>query len=115
MGATSGPSVASSSCLTSRKIQTTSDAASIISDAIRNAWVAPSVNVAWKYAASRKLATLLGARVDPGRLGELGSDQGDPLVDVVQRHRAQRGEPEGAADLLHGVEDARADAGVLRP
>jgi len=54
--AASGPSVASSSCLTSRKIHTTSDAASIISDAIRNAWVAPSVNVAWKNAASRKFA-----------------------------------------------------------
>ena len=43
-GATSGPSVASSSCLTLRKTHVTSEATIIRPEASRNASVAPSVN-----------------------------------------------------------------------
>ncbi len=49
-GAPSGPSVASSSCLTLSRVQITSEAPSIMIEPMRNAWVAPSVKVAWKTA-----------------------------------------------------------------
>ena len=78
-GTPSGPSVASSACLTFRKIHTTSDAASIIAAPTRNAAVAPSVNVAWKPAASMNVSDVpgRGVRVDAGRLRGLRQPRPD--------------------------------------
>ena len=119
--AASGPSVASSSCLTSRKTQTTSEASRIITEPTRNACVAPSVKVAWKPArldeAQRVPGIVLaGSMPAPwAACASVGADLVGPGVGEVQRHRAQRGQPERAADLLHGVEHARSRCRSPRP
>ena len=112
----SGPSVASSSCLTLRNIQHDQRGAERSSPApTRNAWVAPSVktdpgrSVLQRAPSARRSAAVHRAAAPPHRPWRARHRVGEE----VHRHRAQRGQAERAADLLHGVQHARADAGVL--
>ncbi|WP_231268762.1 hypothetical protein [Nocardioides sp. cx-169] len=57
-----------------------------------------------------------GVRIQAGGAQALAQRTGHVLgacVDGVQRHGPEDRQAEGAPDLLHGVEDTGADAGVL--
>ncbi len=86
------------------------EAASIMKEPTRNAWVAPWVNVARKP----RLASCEGS---PPCLGEPGgqvrADLRGTVVDEVQRDRGEHRQAECATDLLHGVEHTGTGTAVL--
>ena len=112
----SGPSVASSSCLTFEEDPDQRRGASIIAAPTRNAWVAPSVKTwRWRSPAAPASAprSACGPPAWPPRARRPWPARRPRCGERLGRDGRQRREAERAADLLHGVEHAGADAGVL--
>ena len=102
-------SVASSSCLTSRKSHTIAEAPSIISEPTRNAFVAPSVKTRARRAGRAPRSRAAERRPRWPRAISSARVCGSRSDDRAERRQAER-----ATHLLHRVEHAGPDAGVLR-
>ena len=108
---TSGPSVASSSCLTLRKTQMTTEAPSIMHRADQER-VGRALGEDLLCGDLLDASICSGVTCAPAAAGG-SAELGTRSVMIWVATRAEDGQAQRAADLLHGVQHARADAGVL--